>query len=119
MDRRSPTRPNQRNSRKGHDMTHCLEVLTRPVRRVVGVLPMLLAISTLAAAQGVTGTVSGTVRDTQGGVIPGATVTLISEARDTRSAPVVTNAQGDFVFANVTAGTYIVQIGRASCRERV
>src|SRR5687768_9682729 len=116
MDRSVSNRSGQRKSRKGHDMTHCLEVLTRPVRRVVGASVILLAVSTLAAAQGVTGTVSGTVRDTQGGVIPGATVTLISEARDTRSAPVITNAQGDFVFANVTADTYTVQIEMSSFR---
>ena len=40
-----------------------------------------------ALAQVNTGTVLGTVKDAQGGVIPGATVTLISEARGTRSAP--------------------------------
>ena len=61
-------------------------------------------------AQVNTGTVLGTVKDAQGGVIPGATVTLISEARGTRSAPVVTNESGDFVFANVTADTYTVEV---------
>src|SRR5204863_9609111 len=63
-----------------------------------------------AFAQVNTGTVLGTVKDAQGGVIPGATVTLISEARGTRSAPVVTNENGDFVFANVTADTYTVEV---------
>src|SRR6476646_3952620 len=63
-----------------------------------------------ASAQVNTGTVLGTVKDAQGGVIPGATVTLISEARGTRSAPVVTNENGDFVFANVTADTYTVEV---------
>jgi hypothetical protein len=61
-------------------------------------------------AQVNTGTVLGTVKDAQGGVIPGATVTLISEARGTRSAPVVTNENGDFVFANVAADTYTVEV---------
>jgi Carboxypeptidase regulatory-like domain len=54
-----------------------------------------------ANAQGASGTLSGTVQDTQGGVIPGATVTLISESRGTTSSPVVTNASGDFVIPNV------------------
>jgi hypothetical protein len=63
-----------------------------------------------AFAQVNTGTVLGTVKDAQGGVIPGATVTLISEARGTRSAPVVTNENGDFVFANVAADTYTVEV---------
>ena len=57
-----------------------------------------------------TGTVSGTVKDAQGGVVPGATVTLISEARGTRSAPVVTNENGDFVFPNVAADTYTIEV---------
>ena len=50
------------------------------------------------------------LKDAQGGVIPGATVTLISEARGTRSAPVVTNESGDFVFANVAADTYTLEV---------
>jgi hypothetical protein len=77
-------------------------------RLAVGLL--LAVVHASAFAQGVSGTVSGTIRDAQGGVVPGATVTLISESRDTRSAPVVSNAQGGFVFANITADTYTVQV---------
>ena len=50
-----------------------------------------------AAAQLTTGTVAGTIKDAQGGVIPGATVTLTSEARGTQLPPAFTNAHGDFV----------------------
>jgi hypothetical protein len=67
-----------------------------------------------AAAQITTGTVTGTIRDQQGGVIPGATVVLISESRGTRLAPVVTNATGDFVVPNVTADTYTVEVALES-----
>ena len=56
-----------------------------------------------AAAQITTGSVFGSVRDAQGAVVPGATVTLVA-ARGT-TANTVTNAQGDFVFPNVSAGT--------------
>ena len=73
-------------------------------------LAWLAVCVSVAVAQVNTGTVLGTVKDGQGGVVPGATVTLISEARGTRSAPVVTNANGDFVFANVTADTYTVEV---------
>jgi carboxypeptidase family protein/TonB-dependent receptor-like protein len=62
------------------------------------------------AAQITTGTVAGSVKDDQGLAVPGATVTLISEARGTKMAPVVTNATGDFVVPNVTADTYTVEI---------
>ena len=43
-------------------------------------------------------------------MIPGATVTLISEARGTRSSPVVTTDTGDFVFVNMVADTYTVEV---------
>ena len=59
-----------------------------------------------ASAQIITGTVTGTIKDAQGGVIPGATVVLVSQTRGTKMAPVVTNAQGDFVVPNLTADTY-------------
>jgi hypothetical protein len=80
--------------------------------RVVGVGLMLgiFITSSPLLAQITTGTVSGTVRDSQGAVIPGATVVLISETRGTRSAPAVTNENGDYVFPNVTPDTYTVEV---------
>jgi hypothetical protein len=86
------------------------------LRRAACALLMLFAVSAAAFAQGVTGTVSGTVKDAQGGVVPGATVTLINEAQGTQMAPVVTNATGDFVVPNIAAGTYTVQVEMASFR---
>jgi hypothetical protein len=62
------------------------------------------------SAQITTGTVAGTVKDAQGGVVPGATVTLVSEARGTKLAPVTTNETGSYVIPNVTADTYTVEI---------
>ena len=90
--------------------------MTRILARAAGSFAHLIVVGafvTTAApsliAQGVTGTVSGTVVDTQGGVVPGVTVTLISETQNTRSAPVVTNSVGDFVFPNTAApDTYTV-----------
>jgi hypothetical protein len=73
---------------------------------------MLLVVlsAAAAAAQGVTATVSGTVKDAQGGVVPGATVTLVSDTKGTRTAPAITNASGDFVIPNVAGDTYSVQV---------
>ncbi len=68
------------------------------------------AIAIPAAAQLTTGSVAGTVTDTSGAVIPGATVTLISETRGTRMPDVVTSTSGDFVVPNVTADRYTVQV---------
>ena len=70
----------------------------------------LLLLSSPARAQITTGTVSGNVKDPSGAVIPRATVVLISETRATRSAPAITNATGDYVFPNVVADTYTVEV---------
>jgi hypothetical protein len=70
----------------------------------------LVAAAGVAAAQITTGSIAGTVKDAQGGVIPGATIILISESQNTKSAPVVTNETGDFVFVNVKSDTYTVEV---------
>ena len=62
-----------------------------------------------ASAQITTATISGSVRDTTAGALPGAVVTLTSETRGTKLADTVTNTN-DFVFPNVTADSYIVQV---------
>ncbi|HEV3217198.1 MAG TPA: carboxypeptidase-like regulatory domain-containing protein, partial [Vicinamibacterales bacterium] len=71
---------------------------------------LVLALAAPAWAQITTGTVSGTIKDPQGAIIPGATVVLISEARGTKSAPAVTSGTGDFVIPNVTPDTYTVEV---------
>src|SRR5688500_7169551 len=78
--------------------------------RTVFVLIACMVASSAALAQITTGTITGTVRDEQGGVIPGATVVLISEARGTKSAPAVTNETGTYTFPNVTPDNYTVEI---------
>ena len=53
---------------------------------IVGALLLMLALSAVprqAVAQITSGSVTGSIRDGQGGVIPGASVTLISAARGT------------------------------------
>jgi hypothetical protein len=69
----------------------------------------VLATATWASAQA-TGTVTGAVKDSQGAVIPGATVTLLSETRGIQVADVQTNGNGDFVFPNIQGDTYTIQV---------
>ena len=65
------------------------------------------AAAPLRAQPAQTGTISGTVQDPSGGVIPGVTVTLTSQQRGiTRST--VTDTNGHFVFPAVVIGTYTV-----------
>src|SRR5690606_32037815 len=79
----------------------------KSVLRVLGLLmAVLVGTGTAASAQITTGTISGTVADSQGGVIPGATVILTSETRGTSSVPVYTSGTGDYTFPNVTPDRY-------------
>jgi hypothetical protein len=68
---------------------------------------VLACLATLGYAQSTTGRISGTVTDTQGGVLPGATVTVSQEGTGlTRTA--TTDADGAFVFVSLPVGTYSV-----------
>lgn len=84
--------------------------LARAVLTLVLLVPSLSILSTLstaAAAQTVTGTMQGTVRDTSGAVLPGVTVTIASV--DTGGArEVVTNDAGFFHAPFVSLGQYRV-----------
>jgi hypothetical protein len=84
------------------------------LRQGVVIAGFLLAGAFAASAQITTGSIGGTVKDPQGGVIPGATVILISESQNTRSVPVVSNETGDFVFVNVKSDTYTIEITMSS-----
>ncbi len=75
------------------------------VRAVSAALLLLLSAAMPVSAQITTGNVSGTVKDSQGGVVPGATAVLISETKGTKIGPVSTNETGTYVIPNVTADT--------------
>ncbi len=91
---------------------------TASFRQVVVIAWCLLAGAMTASAQVTTGSIGGTVKDPQGGVIPGATVILISETQNTKSTPVVTNETGDFVFVNVKSDTYTLEVTMDRVQDR-
>lgn len=59
------------------------------------------------AAQTLTGSITGTVTDSQGAVLPGATVTLTSKT-GTRST--TTDSAGNYAFVALDPGSYSVQV---------
>ena len=83
---------------------------------IVTVMLAVLAGSGSAGAQTLTGQLSGTVTDSSGGVLPGATVTLVNDlSNDSRTT--VTNESGNFVFAAVPPGTYKVSVELAGFQK--
>jgi hypothetical protein len=69
----------------------------------------LLAAGLDSAAQ-TTGNIRGTISDESGGVLPGATVTILSDALMGGSRTVTTNVMGVYRFPSLSVGTYVVEV---------
>ncbi len=70
---------------------------------------VILASISRLYAQSTAGEVAGTVMDSSGAVVPGATVTLTNTG--TQIAKTITsNDSGNYVFVNVQPGTYELQV---------
>ena len=99
------------------NLNHRIRPALLSLRRLGKVTPLVLALLLMAvafapaaaSAQGTTATLSGTVLDPDGALIPGALATLIntqSGAKRTTKA----NSSGVFVFAAVPSGDYDVRV---------
>ena len=79
-------------------------------RLLIATLCMFLVGVGTALGQSVSsGTIHGTVRDQSGGVLPGVTATLTSPALQVRELVQVTNAEGEYRFVDLPAGTYLLK----------
>ena len=85
------------------------------VRAILIALVGAVLLPLVASAQAVTGTISGSVADSQGQVIPGATVTVISEATN-EPRVVVSDSRGDFQATNLQPGRYTIRVALQSFR---
>jgi len=72
--------------------------------------------ASLATAQTNTGQISGTVRDTSGGVLPGGTVT-VTNINTNQSRSEVTGPNGGYVFTNLPVGSYSVTVEMQGFRK--
>jgi len=77
--------------------------MVRNVRRILAALIAMACLSICAFAQS-SGSITGTVKDSNGGVIPGAAVTVIEQATAFRQT-VSTSAEGNFIFPQLPPGT--------------
>ena len=95
-------------------------VISLPAWRVMVAAALLIAAGALrtVCAQGVTAHVSGSVVDSIGGAVPGATVTLMNTGtKSERIFP--TGDDGVFLFVDLVAGTYDLKVTRDGFRTEV
>ena len=78
-------------------------------RRCVGLLLVILLAAGIVVAQILTGTLTGTVTDATGAVIPNAKITVVDTATN-RTYTGASSSAGDFTFTNLSNGTYNVTI---------
>src|SRR5215467_10672703 len=89
-------------------------------KRVILISASLLVSILPLAAQNTAGSITGTVQDAQGSVVPNAKVTLTNDAQGAASArTVVTNTEGTFVFSPVLPGNYSVTVEGAGFKKYV
>ena len=97
---------------------YLMTLRTKAISGLSAVLCLLLVFAAVASAQTVTtGNIAGTVTDTQGGVLPGATVTAVHTPTGT-SYEAVTGADGRFSVLNVRVGPYTVSVAMSGFKEQ-
>jgi hypothetical protein len=84
------------------------------IKMFIVALAVVAALAGAASAQ--TGSITGTVKDANGGIVPGADVTAANSARGI-SRTAVTNDQGVFVFAQIPAGSYTVTVEKSGFKR--
>jgi len=71
---------------------------------------LLLALAAPVVAQSnISGSIQGTVKDKQGGALPGVAVTVFSDVLVARKATAVTDERGIYRFPSLPPGTYVIE----------
>jgi hypothetical protein len=78
----------------------------KTLMKALALLLLLVAIAVPAAAQSLTGVITGTIKDEQGGALPGVSVTLTGK---TGTKTTTTENNGTYRFVALDPGTYSVQ----------
>ncbi len=79
-------------------------------RILVSLIIGLALVPCIAFGQVTTATLTGTVKDAQGNVVPGATVVLTSDTRGVQVGTATTDATGGFIFPGAMPDTYSVTV---------
>jgi type 1 fimbria pilin len=83
-------------------------------------MTLLIVANVLSAtAQDGTATLRGTIIDSNGAVVPAATVSVANEETGTNRRTATTSESGDYVFASLTPGLYRVTVEAANFKKSV
>lgn len=81
-----------------------------PIARALIAFLFVLSVSVFAFAQGTTSRVTGTVVDSSGAAVAGATVTLTNEGNQVVVATATTNSSGAYLFDLIQPGLYKISV---------
>src|SRR5262245_58727671 len=84
-------------------------LLTKHHRRCLAVIAMVLIVCPYAVAQSTLGTLTGTIMDSSGAVLPNVSVSLRNIQTD-QSRSALSENDGAFQFVNLDAGTYEITV---------
>lgn len=88
------------------------------IRRVLLFVAAITVWAVVAHAQGLFGTITGSVTDSTNAVIPGATVTITNIATNVTTA-VKTNGEGEYTVTSLNPGTYRVEAQMSGFKRAV
>ena len=91
-------------------------VMMRAKLALLCVFLLALCLPLTTHAQKFTGTITGTVTDPSGAVVPGVSVTVVND-RTGASRTTTTNDQGSFSFPELDAGTYTMTVNKAGFKK--
>ena len=82
-------------------------------------LAIIACFSTAMIAQEVTGTIVGTVKDSNGAGVPGASVAVTDSAKNVVVRTVTTNSDGEFSVPNLSPGTFTLAVEASNFKRSV
>jgi hypothetical protein len=87
--------------------------------RVVFVVLALFSFVAVASAQEITGSISGTVKDANGAVVAGATVTIMDAEKKVVARTVTTDDNGTFAAPDLPSGYYDIAVEAPNFKKHI
>ena len=94
-----------------------MRISTKATLNVILLLAVFLLGVAPAVAQQTSGMITGVVQDSQGGTVPGATVTVINQSQGAVFRQLETSAAGTFVATPVPPDTYTVTVEKTGFKK--